>query len=98
MTDTIGRQVDRHSVDSRLTSRSIVGRLPVAMLLTVGRRNRSIPVRYVGRHLADTSTVTLRSTVGSVLSVGGVSVDCRWYVLFWNGSRLRVGQEATDFV
>ena len=98
MTNTIGRQVDRHSVDSRLTSRSIVGRLPVAMLLTVGRHNRSIPVRYVGRHLADTSTVTLRSTVGSVLSVGGVSVDCRWYVLFWNGSRLRVSQEATDFV
>ena len=70
---SIGRYVGRH-----------VGRVSVDMLFELIDRRSTLSVgmsvdtigRYVGRHSADISadmSLVYRSTVG------GVSVDCRWY-------------------
>ena len=60
--------VDRVSVDISANTRSI--RVSVAMLFKLVWSVR----QYVSWHLADTSTITLRSTIGGIL------VDCRWYI------------------
>ena len=72
------------STDSRPISRPTigryVGRVSVDMLFELIDRRSTLSVgmsvdtigRYVGRHSADMSLV-YRSTVG------GISVDCRWY-------------------
>ena len=78
--DTLGRYVDRQSVDMsteyrpicRPTCRSSIGR----HVIRVNRLSVDTIGRYVGRHSADISadmSVVYRSTVG------GVSVDCRCY-------------------
>ena len=78
--DTLGRYVDRQSVDMsteyrpicRPTCRSSIGR----HVIRVNRLSVDTIGRYVGRHSADISadmSPVYRSTVG------GVSVDCRCY-------------------
>ena len=82
--DTLGRYVDRQSADMsteyrpicrptcRSTCRSSIGR----HVIRVNRLSVDTIGRYVGRHSADISadmSLVYRSTVG------GVSVDCRWY-------------------
>ena len=78
--DTLGRYVDRQSVDMsteyrpicRPTCRSSIGR----QVIRVNRLSVDTIGRYVGRHSADISadmSLVYRSTVG------GVSVDCRCY-------------------
>ena len=64
---TLGRDIDRHLVERWLISCS-------SSWQTVSRHYRSILGWYVGLHSADTSTVTLQWTVG------GISVDCLWYI------------------
>ena len=78
--DTLGRYVDRQSADMsteyrpiyRPTCRPSIGR----HVVRVNRPSVDTIGRYVGRHSADISadmSLVHRSTVG------GVSVDCRWY-------------------
>lgn len=88
VTDTIGRQVDRHSVDSRLTSRSIVGRLPVAMLfMSVDRRSPqsvdtcSVCWSKLGRHLDRYIAINSRQCIECRWCIGRLSVVC--VVLEW---------------
>ena len=78
--DTLDRYVDRQSADMSTEYRPI--RRPACRpsigrhVLRVNRPSVDTIGRYVGRHSAD---ISADMSLVYLSTVGGVSVDCRWY-------------------
>ena len=74
--DTLGRYVDRQSADMSTEYRPICRPSIGRHVVRVNKPSVDTIGRYVGRHSTDITadmSLVYRSTVG------GVSVDCRWY-------------------
>ena len=76
--------VGRHSVDIAVDSGSTVGRQLVYSQSTVGRQSVDRGIDYrpsIGRYFDDAPRLTIgHMSVIYRSTVGGISVNCRWYI------------------